>query len=141
MGVIDSGSQNNLRGGTPRPNILSHDWRAATVGEEFDPDKDNFYNRAVFVRRTNAAADPFGNAPRLNGATRMFPTIRTNIAITKALPFTEKTHADLRVEIFDLFNQKTWNRPVSQDLANAQFGVITGANGTRTMQFGLKFVF
>jgi hypothetical protein len=141
MGVIDSGVQNNLRGGTSRPNILSHDWRAATVGEEFDPDKDNFYNPSVFVRRTNPAADPFGNAPRLNGATRMFPTYRTNVAITKALPFTEKTHADLRVEIFDLFNQKTWNRPVSQDLANAQFGVITGAGGNRTMQFGLKFVF
>ncbi len=141
MGVVDSATQNNLRGGTARPNVLSHDWRAATVGEEFDPDKDNFYNRDVFVRRTNPAADPFGNAPRLNGATRMFPTYRTNVAITKALPFSEKTHADLRVEIFDLFNQKTWNRPVSQDLANAQFGAITGAGGNRTMQFGLKFVF
>src|SRR4029078_9168991 len=103
----------------------------------FDHDKDTFYTPSVFVRRTTPAADPFGNAPRLNGATRMFPTYRTNVAITKALPFSEKTHADLRVEIFDLFNQKTWNRPVSQDLANAQFGVITGAGGNRTMQFGL----
>jgi hypothetical protein len=121
--------------------VLSHDWRAATVGESFDPDKDNFYNRSVFQRRTNPVADPFGNAPRLNGATRMFGTYRTNIAVTKALPFSEKTHADLRVEVFDLFNQKTWNRPVSQDLANAQFGVITGASGNRTMQMGLKLVF
>jgi hypothetical protein len=71
----------------------------------------------------------------------MFGTYRTNIAVTKALPFSEKTHADLRVEVFDLFNQKTWNRPVSQDLANAQFGVITGASGNRTMQMGLKLVF
>lgn len=141
MGIIDTGYQNNLRAGTPRPNVLTHDWRMPTVGEEFDPDKDNFYDRGAFQRRTDPIADPFGNAPRLNGATRIFPTIRTNIAITKGLPFTEKTRADLKVEIFDLFNQKTWNRPVSPDLANAQFGVITGASGNRTMQLGLKFVF
>lgn len=141
MGLVDSGFQNNLRGGTPRPNITSHDWRAPTVGEEFDPDKDNFYNRDVIQRRTNPVADPFGNAPRLNGATRMFPTFRTNIAVTKALPFRESVRADLRVEVFDLFNQKTWNRPVSQDLANGQFGVITGASGNRTMQMGIKLVF
>jgi hypothetical protein len=141
MGVVDTGFQNNLRGGTPRPNVLSNDWRAATVGESFDPDKDNFYNLGVFQRRTNPVLDPFGNAPRLNGATRMFPTYRTNIAVTKAFPFSERMHADLRVEVFDLFNQKTWGRPVSQDLANGQFGVVTGASGNRTMQMGLKFIF
>lgn len=141
MGVVDSGFQNNLRAGTPRPNVLTHDWRAPTVGDRFDPDKDNFYNRAAFQRRTNPSVDPFGNAPRLNGATRMFGTYRTNIAVTKALQVTEKMHADLRAEVFNLWNQKTWNRPVSPDLANAQFGVITGANGNRTMQMGLKFVF
>ncbi|HYO84076.1 MAG TPA: carboxypeptidase regulatory-like domain-containing protein [Bryobacteraceae bacterium] len=141
MGVIDTGFQNNLRGGTPRPNVLTHDWRAPTVGGEFDPDKDNFYNRNAFQRRTNPAADPFGNAPRLNGATRMFPTYRTNIAVTKSLPFRENVRADLRVEVFNLLNQKTWNRPVSQDLAHAQFGIITGASGNRTMQLGLKLIF
>ena len=141
MGLVDTGFQNNLRAGTPRPNVTSLDWRADTVGDRFDPDKDNFYDRSVIQRRTNPFADPFGNAPRLNGATRMFGVFRTNVAITKALPFREKMHADLRVEIFDLFNQKTWNRPVSQDLANAQFGVITGASGNRSMQMGLKFAF
>ena len=95
-----------------------------------------------FQRRTNPAADPFGNAPRLNGATRMFPTYPNQRCDHQgASVYVRRLHADLRVEIFDLFNQKTWNRPVSQDLANAQFGVITGASGNRTMQFGLKFVF
>jgi hypothetical protein len=141
MGVTDTGFQNNLRAGTPRPNILTHDWRSTPKGEKFDPMVDNFYDRSAFVRRTNPVADPFGNAPRLNGATRMFGVYRTNIAVTKGLQFSEKTRADLRVEVFNLLNQKTWNRPVSQDLANAQFGVITGASGNRTMQLGLKFVF
>jgi hypothetical protein len=141
MGVIDTGYQNNLRAGTPRPHVLTHDWRAPIAGESFDPDKDNFYNRGAFVRRTDPAADPFGNAPRLNGKTRMFPTYRTNVAVTKGIRFFEDVKADLRVEVFDLLNQKTWNRPQSQDLANPQFGVITGASGARTMQLGLKLVF
>jgi hypothetical protein len=141
MGVTDTAYQNNLRAGTPRPNVLSNTWRGPTVGDTFDPDKDNFYSLAGFQRRTNPAADPFGNAPRFSGATRMFSTTRTNIAVTKAFVIRERMHADAKVEIFDLLNQKTWNRPASQDLASNQFGVITGASGNRTMQLGLKFVF
>ena len=141
MGVIDTRYQNNLRGGTPRPHVLTHDWRAPTVGSEFDPDKDNFYNRDAFVARTNPALDPFGNAPRLVGKTRMFPTYRTNIAVSRNIRFTERIRGNLRLDIFDLWNQKTWNRPVSQDLANTQFGVITGASGNRNMQVGLKLLF
>lgn len=143
MGVVDTRYQNNLRAGTPRPNITSHTWRAPQVGENFDPDKDSFYNRSVFVGRTNPAADPFGNAPRLVGGTRMFATYRTNVAIAKKFRlFRERVSADLRADMFNLWNQKTWNRPVSQDLANVQqFGIITGAAGNRNMQFGLKLLF
>ncbi|MFN0100605.1 MAG: carboxypeptidase regulatory-like domain-containing protein [Bryobacteraceae bacterium] len=141
MGVVDTGFQNNLRAGTPRPNVLSYDWRLPLVGERFDPDKDNFYNRAVFQRRTNPALDPFGNAPRFIGAVRMFPTYRTNLAVNRSFRIKEKIRADLRVDIFDLFNQKTWGRPSSQDLNSTQFGVITGANGNRNIQGGVKFIF
>jgi hypothetical protein len=141
MGVTDTAYPNNLRAGIPRPNVLSNTWRGPTVGDTFDPDKDNFYSLGAFQRRTNPAADPFGNAPRFSGATRMFSTTRTNIAVTKAFVVRERMHADAKVEIFDLLNQKTWNRPVSQDLSSNQFGVITGASGNRTMQLGLKFVF
>jgi len=141
MGVTDTGFQNNLRAGTPRPNVLSNLWRAPTVGDRFDPDKDNFYNRGVFQRRTSPFTEPFGNAPRFVGITRMFPTYRTNIAVTRQLRFTERVRADLRVDIFDLWNQKTWSRPTTQDLANTQFGVITNASGNRNMQLGLKLVF
>jgi hypothetical protein len=141
MGVVDNGYQNNLRGGPPRPNLLSNSWRAATRGSSFDPDKDNFYNSAAFQRRTNPALDPFGNAPRFVGSTRMFPTYRTNIAVTKAFAIFERVHADIRLEVFDLWNQKTWARPTSQDLSNSQFGVITNASGNRSMQLGMKLVF
>jgi hypothetical protein len=142
MGVTDSAAQNFLRGGTPRPNVLTHDWRAPIVGEEFDPDKDVFYNRDAFQRRTDPRVDPFGNAPRLNGATRWFGTFRENATLTKMLPFSERVRGELRWEVYDIGNHKTWNRPVSPDLANlTQFGVVTGASGNRSMQLGLKLVF
>src|SRR6185436_16175998 len=70
MGITDTRYQNNLKGGNPRPNVTSSNWRAPTVGERFDPSVDNFYNLSVFQGRTNPALDPFGNAPRLNGETR-----------------------------------------------------------------------
>jgi len=140
MGIVDNRYVNNLRGGNPRPNVTSNNWRAPTVGERFDPSVDNFYNLSVFQGRTNPALDPFGNAPRLNGATRSFRTYRTNIAVTKGIPVWERVKADLRFEVFDLFNQKTWANPVS-DLSNTQFGIITNANGNRSAQLGLKIVF
>ena len=72
----------------------------------------------------------------------MFATYRTNIAVARKIRIKERISADLRLEVFDLWNQKTWNRPVSQDLGNPQlFGVITGASGNRNMQLGLKLLF
>ncbi len=140
MGVTDVGYQNNLRAGTPRPNVLTNDWLGKTAGDRFDPSVDNFYNVNAFQRRTNPALDPFGNAPRFDGATRSFRTFRTNIAVAKAIKIRERMHADFRLDVFDLFNQKTWSNPVSE-LSNNQFGVITNANGNRNMQLGLKLVF
>jgi hypothetical protein len=140
MGVADTGYQNNLKAGLARPNVMTNDWRGTTAGERFDPSVDNFYNVNAFQRRTNPALDPFGNAPRFDGVTRSFRTFRTNIAVAKAIQIRERMHADFRLDIFDLFNQKTWANPTS-DLANNQFGVITNANGNRNMQLGLKLVF
>lgn len=141
MGVVDTTYQNNLRGGTPRPNLLSTDWRAPLKGDRFDPDKDNFYQLGAFQRRTSPFADPFGNAARFNASVRMFPTYRTNVAVTRSFQIKERIRADLRADIFDLWNQKTWSRPSSQDLASTQFGVITNASGNRNIQVGFKVIF
>jgi hypothetical protein len=142
LGVVDSGYNNFLSGGTARPNVLTHDWRAPIAGSEFDPDKDLMLNAAAFQRRTNPTIDPFGNAPRFVGATRMFGRVRENISVTRQFPlFKERTRIDFRWEVYDLFNHHTWSRPDSLDLANTQFGKITNAEGNRTMQFSLKLAF
>jgi hypothetical protein len=142
LGVVDSGYNNFLSGGTARPNVLTHDWRAPISGSEFDPDKDLMLNAAAFQRRTNPTIDPFGNAPRFVGATRMFGRVRENISVTRQFPlFKERTRLEFRWEVFDLFNHHTWSRPDSLDLANTQFGKITNAEGNRSMQFSLKLAF
>jgi hypothetical protein len=141
MGVIDTGFNNFLNGGPARPNVLSDQWRAPVKGSGFDPDKDVFYATSAFSRRTNPAADPFGNAPRYNGNIRSFPVIRQNISLTKDFHVYDRVKAGLRWEVYDLLNQKTWSIPTSQDLANNQFGKITNASGNRSMQFSLKLEF
>jgi hypothetical protein len=140
LGVIDSGYSNYLFAGSPRPNVTDINWRAAISGSEFDPDKDLYFNTAAFARRTNPAADPFGNAPRLYGGTRSFPVIRTNISVARSFSLHEKLAAYLRWEVFDLFNQKTWSLP-TMDRNNALFGKITNASGNRTMQLSLRIAF
>ena len=77
----------------------------------------------------------------MNGITRSPGRFRENITITRTFPIKERLKMDFRWEIYDMFNLKTWSNPVSADLANSQFGVVTGASGNRTMQMGLKLVF
>ncbi|HXN24732.1 MAG TPA: carboxypeptidase regulatory-like domain-containing protein [Candidatus Dormibacteraeota bacterium] len=141
LGVVDSGFSNFLSAGTPRPNVTSSNWRAPIVGDKFDPANGPYLSRSAFERRTNPTVDPFGNAPRLNGATRSPGRVRENISIARSFPIRERAQLDFRWEIYDLFNLKTWNNPASADLSNPLFGMVTNASGNRTMQFGLKLVF
>jgi len=142
LGVVDTAYQNYLFGGPARPNVVTSDWRAPIAGGGFDPNVDAFLATSAFQNITNPTATPFGNAPRLNGATRSPYTVRTNITINRSFPIKERLHLDFRWEIYDLFNAKTWAKPQSLDLANTTlFGIVNNASGNRTMQGALKIVF
>ena len=142
LGVVDTAYQNYLFGGPTRPNVVTSDWRAPIVGSGFDPNVEPYLTASAFQNISNPMVTPFGNAPRLNGATRSPYTVRTNITITRSFPIKERLHLDFRWEIYDLFNAKTWANPQSLDLANTTvFGVINNANGNRAMQAALKLVF
>ncbi len=151
LGVVDSGYNNFLRAEAAsssrmqttvaRPNVLTDQWKAPISGGTFDPGKDIYFSTSAFVRRTNPATDPIGNAPRFNGNTRSFPVLRENIALTRTFHISERATANVRWEVFDLFNHKTWGLP-GMDLNNPQFfGIITTADGARTMQVGLRLAF
>ncbi len=139
LGVTDGAYLNYLYSGTPRPNVLTNNWYTSAVGGDFEPATDLMLNASAFQRRTNPAVDPFGNAPRLNGAARSWPIIRENTAVTRIFPIKESMKAEFRWESFDLFNHHTWGNP-PLDLSNLQFGKITSAFGNRTMQLGLKLI-
>lgn len=140
LGVLDTAYVNNLNAGPPRPNVTSASWLSPTAGASFDPSAGTWLVTSPFARRTNPSADPFGNAPRYNGNARSARTIRQNFSIARAFPVREKASLNLRIELFDAWNNKTWGVP-TLDLANSQFGVITSAAGNRTGQASLKFVF
>lgn len=138
-GVIDSGYNNYLFGGPARPNVNSYDLRAPIAGDKFDPDKDLVLNAGALSRRTNPAAGPFGNAPRFFGSTRWGSRVRENITVRRRFRLPgERLSLNLRLEVYDLFNNKTWGDPASLDLANTQFGKVTNASGNRTMQLGAR---
>jgi hypothetical protein len=139
LGVTDGAYVNNLYAGAPRPNVLTNNWYTSAVGGNFEPATDLMLNSAAFSRRTNPAADPFGNAPRLNGAARSWPIIRENTAVARIFPIKETLKAEFRWESFDLFNHHTWSLP-PLDLSNSQFGKVTGAFGNRTMQMGMRLI-
>jgi len=61
--------------------------------------------------------------------------------VRKGFTIHERLKLNLRCEIYDLFNNKTWADPASLDLANTQFGKVTNASGNRTMQLGAKLQF
>ena len=140
MGVTDTGYPNNLFGGTPRPNVLTSNWLLPYSGT-FDPSVDKFLDPSAFARRTNPAADPFGNAPVYNGASRFFPLYGDKISVARRINVHEKANLDFRWEVYNLLNHHRWNNPVSIDMANSQFGVIANATGNRSMQGTLKLVF
>jgi hypothetical protein len=139
LGVVDSGYNNYLNGGAARPNIITDDLRAPLVGDKFDPDKDLVLKAGAFARRSNPAIDPFGNAARFYGSARWGSRFRENITIRRRFRISgERVTMNLRWEIYDLFNNKTWANPASLDLANTQFGKVTNASGNRTMQLGAR---
>lgn len=139
LGIVDNGYINYLYAGTPRPDVRTNNWRMDTGGAEFDPDKHLMLDASAFIRRTDPAANPFGNAPRNSGATRSFPIVRENTSLTRGITIKESIKMELRWETYDLFNHKTWSNP-ALDISNTQFGKVTNAFGNRTMQLGVKLL-
>jgi hypothetical protein len=138
--VVDPTYSNNLRGGTALPNVLTNDWIAAsTAGDRFDPSVDNFFNINAFQRRTNPAADPSAmlrdSTGRPGRSVHFEPTCPLRSPSRSVRRCTATSGGHIRsVQSKDLGQPTT-------DLSSNQFGIITTANGNRTMQLGLKLVF
>jgi hypothetical protein len=85
-----------------RPTITTYSgWRAATKSSSFDPNVDNFYNKAVFPTQLTYV---FGNSTRYNPLLRTFPGFNEDVSLGKAFHLTESKHLDFRMEACNLFN-------------------------------------
>ncbi len=63
-----------------------------------------------------------------------------DLSMQKTFPFTERRGLEFRAEIFNLSNTPQFGTPV-RSVSSATFGEITGAQGERQIQFGMKFNF
>jgi hypothetical protein len=138
-------------GSSSRPNIVSGQSVGALHGK-YVWGQSRILNQAAF----NPAANfTFGNAPRALGVRELFNTSE-DFNVNKVIPFTERVHADFRVEFFDLFNRhrftgfdtsvtcstsstQTCNPLVN---TNSNFGNASGlAYGPRNIQGSLRITY
>jgi hypothetical protein len=151
IGVTQNVTTTNtfLFGDKPRPNIVSGqpflmpgnitDRIKATVTPT-KPAGDNLYlNQAAF---SPAAANQFGNAPRMLPGVLSPWRDNFDLGISKQIKTSERTSAVLRIEALNLFNIVQWAAPASASFGNSSFGQITTqANNMRMVQFTLRFQF
>lgn len=80
----------------------------------------------------------YGNAPR--NLLRGLPRYNTDLSLIKDFPIGAKARFQVRVDVFNLFDQVTWGTP-NGVFGTANFGRVTSADPMRRMELGGKFVF
>lgn len=75
---------------------------------------------------------------RRNGARARYGTIDT--AIEKSFQFSESRRLQFRTEIINTFNSPIFNGG-ERNVTSTRFGEITSAQGSRRIQFGLRYEF
>lgn len=130
-------SRNNTTsslGGGQRPN--STGISSKTEGST----KDRIYgwlNRAAFI---DAPRYTFGNVGRFLPDNLGPPLHTWDISLLKDFQITERFKLQFRTEMFNAFNQVNFANPATT-LGQPAFGIITGAERARIMQFGLKLYY
>jgi hypothetical protein len=133
-----------LFGGGLRPIISTYDgWRPATKGDHFDPAVDRTIQPASFFPAQ--PSNTFGNATRYNPKFRSTPSYNENISLAKTFSITERFRADLRAEMFNMFNRVRFGSG-SLQLQSQTFGILSQSatdqtNSPRQMQLALKVYF
>ena len=103
----------------------------------------SFFNRAAFIDLNDAAhrgngAYRLGNMPRNASDSRTAAYFNEDANINKHFPIHDQIAADLRLEVFNVFNRHGFNKPDS-GVADINFGQISGLNDApRSMQVVLK---
>ena len=120
-----------------RPNLTGQPIRAPQGSGGFDPNRDQYLNRAAFA---NPGPLQFGNAPiYLNVRQPSF--ITESFGAFKDTRIYERLSLQFRMEMSNPFNRVVFGAPTT-DLSSASFGKISSvANSPRNIQFGMKLIF
>ncbi len=129
-----SNGGNNTQLGSPgqRPNNNGH---SAVKDGPIDQRLNAYFDPSVFSQAGNFT---FGNTSRFSPDLRGPSTFNIDFSVFKNFKLKEKLNTQFRMEAFNGFNHPTWGTPGLTVNSPATFGVITGANGNRTMQVALK---
>ena len=148
-----------IQSGTPVNATLSTDWANIGITGQQRPDlvggvpdmncQSNTAGATDVARRqlincfdTSAFALPaqytFGNMSRNILRGPKFSS--TDLSFMKTVPVGGQARFQIRVEIFNIFNQVNYNNP-NASFGSAAFGTITGAGTMRQMQLGGKLLF
>jgi hypothetical protein len=102
----------------------------------------NYLNTAGFVRvpvsaTTNATLRP---GTYMLDMARGPGALNAHTTFAKSFALGGETRLQVRADIFNVLNRANYNNP-QQAINNANFGRITGAGGSRTLQFGGRLTF
>jgi hypothetical protein len=124
-----------LDGGyTNRPNISGKLHYPKKLGQYFDTSQFSAPT-PVWVGGPNQG---FGDSRR---DAIVFPRrVNFTTALYKSFAMTERAHIELRFESFNTFNHDEWNN-MGTSFGSGNFGQITGAQDSRVLELGGKFVF
>ena len=128
VNVTIAGDIANTGNNGERPNLIG-DWRV-----------DNSTPARWFAKEAFAApaAFTFGNVGR--NILRSDSVHRVDMSVFRNFPFKERYMAQLRVEGYNVLNVVTYNAPVAE-FTNANFGGVTGAQASRSLQIGARLYF
>ena len=117
-----------------RPNIVGD---VNTPAESKADRIRQYFNPLAFAQ---PAPYTFGNAPRTLPNLRGPNYFTTNLSLQRDFRFTENARLQIRAEAFNVFNRANFQTPGTA-FGAANFGVITGAEDPRQIQFAARIYF
>ncbi len=143
FGVTASNSNSNLQGNGMRPNLTGVD--IATTGSFEDRLAAGTTPSATWVNPlafANPAAGTWGNAPRTIDSVRTPPTYNVDLSAQKNINLGGSKQAQVKIEVFNVFNRPQFNGFSSLTVGNGSFGQInTQAGFMRMTQVSFRYSF
>jgi hypothetical protein len=144
FGVSQSNSNSNLLGNGQRPNLVSG-VDLSTPGSLADRLASADHSSATWINPagfTVAPAGTWGNAPRTIGDVRTPPIINTDVSAAKNINLGGSKQAQIKLEVFNIFNRPQLNGFSNLSVSNSGFGQINTQGGfMRMTQVSFRFTF